>query len=60
MKRSKDPLVEIEPSYQEVVQLWELPLTVQWLRPHTSHAESTGLIPGWVTKIPYDMWCGQK
>jgi len=25
MKRSQVPLVEIEPSYQEVVQLWELP-----------------------------------
>ena len=24
------------------------------------HRRSTGLIPGWGTKIPHAMWCSQK
>ena len=32
-------------------------LVVQGLRLHASNA---GLIPGWETKIPHAMWCGQK
>ena len=34
-------------------------LTVQWLRLHTSNAESKDLIPGLGTKIPYASQCGQ-
>ena len=35
-------------------------LAVQWLRPHASNAESTGLIPDRGTRIPHAMGCGQK
>ena len=34
-------------------------LVVQWLRPCTFNAGSTGSIPGWGTKIPNSVWCGQ-
>ena len=33
---------------------------VEWLGLHTSTAGDLGLIPGWGTKIPQDMWRGQK
>ena len=33
---------------------------VQCLGFHASIAGSTGLTPGWATKIPRAMWCGQK
>ena len=33
---------------------------VQWLRLHTSNAGGMGLIPGWGTKIPHAVRCGQK
>ena len=33
---------------------------VQWLRFHASTAGSTGLIPGWGTKIPHAAQCRQK
>ena len=33
---------------------------VQWLRLHTPKAGSSGLIPGWGTKIPYAMRYAQK
>ena len=35
-------------------------LAVQWLRLCASTAGSTGLIPGWGTKIPHAARCGQK
>ena len=35
-------------------------LAVQWLRLHASNAGGTGLIPGWVTKIPHATWHSQK
>ena len=35
-------------------------LAVQWLRPHTSTAGNTDLIPGWGTKILRAVQCGQK
>ena len=31
-----------------------------WLRLHVSKAVDVGLIPGWETKIPHALWCGQK
>ena len=33
---------------------------VQWLRLHTSTAGGAGSIPGWETKIPNAVQCGQK
>ena len=36
-------------------------LLVQWLRLCSAcHAGSTGSVPGWKTKIPHDMSCGQR
>ena len=36
-------------------------MAVQWLRFHGSTAGSTGLIPGWGTKIPHALQlCGKK
>ena len=35
-------------------------LVVQWLRLHTSTANSTGSIPGQGTKIPHAVLCNQK
>ena len=35
-------------------------LVVQWLRLHASTAWDVGSIPGGGTKLPYDMWHGQK
>ena len=32
----------------------------QWLRLHASTAGGTDLVPGWGTKIPHAVWCGQK
>ena len=36
------------------------PLAVQWLRLHSSTAGGTRPIPGWATKIPNAVWCGQN
>ena len=33
---------------------------VQWLRLHASTAVGVGSIPGWGTKIPHALGCGQK
>ena len=35
-------------------------LVVQWLRLLTSTAGDTGSTPGWATKIPHAVQCGQK
>ena len=35
-------------------------LAVQWLGLCALTAEGLGSIPGWGTKIPQAMWCGQK
>ena len=35
-------------------------LVVHWLRLCTSNPGSTGLIPGWETKIPHAVWCDQR
>ena len=35
-------------------------LVVQWLRLPTSNAGGTVLIPGWETKTPDTVGCGQK
>ena len=35
-------------------------LVVQWLGLCTSKAGATGLIPGWGTKIPQDLWHSKK
>ena len=35
-------------------------MAVQWLRLRAFTAEGLGSIPGWGTKIPQAMWCGQK
>ena len=35
-------------------------LVVQWLSLLPSTAGGVGSIPGWGTKIPNAMWCGQK
>ena len=35
-------------------------LAVQCLRICTSTAGGTGSIPGWGTKVPHAVWCGQK
>ena len=34
-------------------------LAVQWLRPCTSSAGGSGLIPGWGTQLPYALRYGQ-
>ena len=33
---------------------------VQWLRLWAFNAGGKGLIPGWGTKVPHAVWCGQK
>ena len=35
-------------------------LTAEWLRLHISNAGDMSSIPGWGTKIPHAMWCGQN
>ena len=35
-------------------------LTVQWLRVCATNAQDVGSIPGWETKIPHAVQCGQK
>ena len=35
-------------------------LRVQWLRLHPTNAGSMGSIPGWGTKVPHTVGCGQK
>ena len=39
---------------------WGNSPVVPWLGLCTLTAEDTGLIPGWGTKIPQAMWCGQS
>ena len=38
----------------------ETSLAVQWLRLHAPNAQGIGSIPGWGTKIPHAVLCGQK
>ena len=33
---------------------------VHWLKLCISNAGSTGSVPGWETKIPCAVWCGQR
>ena len=35
-------------------------LEVQWLRCYTSTPRGRGSVPGWGTKIPNAIWCGQE
>ena len=37
-----------------------IPLSDQWLRLHAAKVEGTASIPGWGTKIPIALQCGQK
>ena len=45
---------------KELKKRWGTSLVVQWLRGHTANTGSTGLIPGWGTKIPHAMGHSQK
>ena len=35
-------------------------LVIQWLRVCATNAQDVGSIPGWETKIPHAVQCGQK
>ena len=48
------------PQKIKMLTTWGTSLVVQWLRPQASHARGTGQIPGWGTKIPHVVECGQK